>query len=178
MHDYDDEPGGFQTEVQRVYRATVAHAGLDGTLRQPAITAATEELLDMHARGELKVPVEDAIRAALTRADVSDGRLTDRVLRAASRGEFALTEDGDPMLDIVVTLGSGLRKQWRFVTRADLMTMDAERYRNVRNVQTAYDEWRSMYDVWLPVLDRHGSFGDAVESGDLPDPGKHSGGAA
>lgn len=169
MTDDDNESlAGWEQTVLRFYRAAVESAGDDGTTRKEALDAVVFLIMPMIAAGQVTVPIEDAIRAAVERADRIDGQRADDVLRSAARGEHSFGTDGDPILDVVVVLGEGRRKTWRHVTRHDLTEMDRLRYRNMRSAADAYDRWRRDFEPWLEVLLRHATLGEAVESGDLP----------
>lgn len=165
-HDPEDVLYDWQHEVLAVYREVVAAADPEtGVRRQDAYATASERLLDMEARGELKIPPHEAIRAALRQADSADGARADAVLKVALEGQDAFGLEGDPILDVVVVLGDGLRKPWRYVTRDDLMEMDRVRYRNVKSVNNAYDDWRTRFEPTLAALVRHTTFGEAVAAG-------------
>lgn len=154
------------TEITRVYREVVGgDDNPDGMQRQDAFDIATDKLLGMTETGELKIPLEQAIRAALAEVDRREGQRTDTVLRRVVAGQEPLDLDDDPFLEVVVTLGGGLRKPWRDVTQADLRAMDQLRYRNYRQAATAYDEWRTLFDPTFDVLGQFNTFGLAVAAG-------------
>lgn len=148
--------------VARLYREAVAEAGEQGGQRQDAFMVASARVETEIRAGRLIVPTETVIRAELLKADESDGRRADSVLRTAATGQASLVE---PDLDLVVTLGRGRRKPWRWITRDDLREMDVVRFENVRAVQDSYAEWRTYYDTALAVLFQYPTFGEAVEAG-------------
>lgn len=153
----------WDTTVTRVYQEVIAEADPeDGMGRQEAFITAAARLQQMVDSGELFIDVSAAIRAALERADKSQGRAADSVIKRLASGQDDLGLDDDPTLDIVVILGDGKRKPWRHVTADDLRDMDRLRYQNYRKQAIAYDEWRESYDAVLPVVSRHGTVGSAA----------------
>ena len=156
-------------DISRLYRAVVADAGTEGITRREAIELVLEQARPMVERGELVLDVDDLIRNMVKRADEHDGNRADHVLAAAASGADDLGLDVEPILDLVVVLGRGRRKAWRFVNRIDLDEMNTIRYGNVRSAQTAYYKgWKPQYDAWLTVLLRQPTIGAAVAAGDLP----------
>ena len=156
----------WDTTVTRVYQEVIAEADPDdGVGRQEAFTTAANRIQDMVNAGELFVDVSQAIRAALERADKSQGRAADAVIKRLATGQDDLGLDDDPTLNIVVILGDGKRKPWRNVTADDLRDMDRIRYHNYRKQAVAYDEWRESYDAVLPIVSRHGTVGTAASRG-------------
>lgn len=152
--------------VRQEWRDVIA-ASPDGTTLAEAREVASERLRDMVDRGELKIPVDSAILAALKDADKTDNRQADKMLGRVLNGEQALDMDGDSGLDVVVALGDGLRKTLRHINYHDLLLMDQLRYRNMRASVDAYDEWRSKYEAVMAPVMKHGSVGAAVASGEL-----------
>ena len=71
---------------------------------------AAESIRERIHSGELELPIEDAIHAALSAADARDGQAADSILGKIARGEIGLNLWPDPLLDVVVTLGRGRRK--------------------------------------------------------------------
>lgn len=156
----------WDTTVTRVYQEVIAEADPDdGVGRQEAFTTAASRIQDMVNAGELFVDVSQAIRAALERADKSQGRAADAVIKRLATGQDDLGLDDDQTLNIVVILGDGKRKPWRNVTADDLRDMDRIRYHNYRKQAVAYDEWRESYDAVLPIVSRHGTVGTAASRG-------------
>lgn len=156
----------WDAKVRDVYREVIAACDpTDGTTKADAKTIAATRIRALIDAGELKVPVDTAVNAAIDKADASDSGSADKVMARAMRGEDALDLDNDPGLDVVVALGEGKRKPLRFILPVDLMEMDRLRYRNVSVVNVAYTAWREDYDRALPAVTSYGSFGAAVESG-------------
>ena len=152
-------------DIARIYRETVGRSGFKGINRQDAFEEATALVMTEIRAGRLELDVDSAVRAALKDADHADGRSADRILKSAALGDVPL--DGYD-INVVVTLGGGLRKQWADVDANDLRDMDVLRYQNVRNAQNAYDEWRTSYDAVLPVLFEFRTFGAAFTGGGFP----------
>lgn len=167
MDEYSEARFDWQTKVTAIYREVVGNADeTEGASRQDAFTQATALLLALVDAGDLKPPVDEVIRAALLDADRRDARNADTVLRKAIRGgEECLDLDGDPILEVVVSLGGGRRKPWRSITAVDLQEMDDLRYRNVRFQQDAYNAWRDDYTVALSAVVQYGTFGNAHTAG-------------
>lgn len=166
-----DETYNWLDDVTRIYRKIVGSAeASEGIQRSEAIALATDELVAMTMAGDLIIPANEAIRAALREVDRTEGQRADGVLKRLIGGQAALDIDGDPLLDVVVTLGSGLRKPWRSVTMQDLMDMDQNRYANYRKVANAYDEWRGLFDPALQILIKYSTVGAAAEAGAFVEP--------
>lgn len=164
----DDFYFEWNAKVREVYRTVVAECDPDeGVKLDEAKGVAAERIRSLVATGELRIPVDFAIRSALAKADENDGKIADRVIARMIRGEDALDFEDDPALDCVVVLGDGLRKPLRYVKREDLLAMDSLRYKNMRAQIAAYDEWRETYERALSAVIKHGTFGAAVESGEF-----------
>lgn len=157
----------FNDIVTRVYRETVASYHGAAVPRAELIASAEATLMIELNAGRLELDVGAAIRAALTQADERDGRAADRVLARAARGDVMLTDDD---LDLVVTLGSGMRKAWRDVRREDLEAMNSERYQNYKKVRESYQVFNADVLAVLPVLAKYGTFGAAHAAGGFPPP--------
>ena len=159
----------MSNDIVRLYRAVVADAGAEGITRRDAIEQVVAQARPLVKSGAITLDTDDLIRQMVRRADESDGNRADHVLASVAAGADDLSLDGDPLLDMVVTLGRGRRKAWRHVTRTDLDEMNDLRYGNVRAAQTAYHKgFKPQYDAWLPVLLKHPTIGSAVAAGDLP----------
>lgn len=156
----------FHEVVTAEYRHAVATYG--------SATAHVDKL-DMFARaaeairerihsGELELPIEDAIHAALSAADSRDGQAADNILAKIARGEIGLNLWPDPQLDVVVILGRGRRKAWKHVTADDLSDMADLRNQNTRAARRA--ERRFLRDVESVYSDliTAGSVGTLVEA--------------
>ena len=106
--------------IRRIYRETIASYGDAGIGRAEAIEAAAATVMVEVNAGRLSLDFEQAVRAELRKADEADGRDADTIINRLSRGQVPITEDD---LDVVVTLGKGLRKVWREVTGDDLVQL-------------------------------------------------------
>lgn len=156
-------------KIRDLYRAVVADAGVESIQRKAAIAEVVEQCQSLVRSGDLKPDLYAWVASVVVRIDESDGAKADSILAAIARGEDDLGLDADPILDLVVTLGRGRRKIWRFVSLLDLDEMDELRNNNVRSVAIAYrDEWKPQYDAWRQILRRNITIGAAVEGGDLP----------
>lgn len=161
-----DAPLEWNATVSRIYREAVANSGADGIDRQTAYDTAVARIARLIHNGSLVLPLEKAIRAELDKADGRDSRSADAVLRRVLSGEQSLfTETGDPVLDLIVTLGKGRRKAWRDVTAADVAEMTELRQGNMRSTILSFEAWRNDSDAAMPVLLAHGTIGAAVEAG-------------
>lgn len=150
-----------------VYREVTAEFGPDGGNRSDILDRAAERLAAQVRSGMVEFDYASAIRAELVKVDESEGKRADNIIRAAAtgQGEFQITTE---VLDVVVTLGAGLRKQWRDVTAKDLEAMNEIRYRNYRNVKSSYEEWFQHYRSIRAVVFKFATFGVAVEQGGFP----------
>lgn len=156
--------------IRDIYRAVVADAGVESIQRKQAIAQVVEQCQALVRSGELTPDLYTWVSSVVVKVDESDGAKADHILAAIARGEDDLGLEADPILDLVVTLGRGRRKIWRFVSLLDLDEMDELRNNNVRSVAIAYrDEWKPQYDAWRRILRRNITIGAAVEQGDLPD---------
>lgn len=154
----------FKETVARVYREHAAtYAG--EVPRAELIEGATASLLVEVRAGRLAIDEESAIRAALVKADEADGKSADRIISKAARGEVPLVADD---LDVVVTLGGGMRKTFWLVTNADVDQMLEVRNRNYAKVRDSFRDFRMDVDAILPVLEKYGTFGAAFEAGGFP----------
>ena len=137
----------FHDAVTTEYRSAVARLGSAKQTadRLDAFAHASEAIRQRIHSGELELPIEDAIHAALAAADSRDGQAADKILAQIARGELGLDIWPDPRLDIVVTLGKGRRKAWRDVTADDLSDMAELRNQNTKAARRA--ERRFLKDV-------------------------------
>lgn len=151
--------------ITRVYRETVGLYGTEGVARAEAVESGVATLMVEHRAGRLDVDIERYFRRRLIEADEKDGRNADTIIRRAAFGQVPL-DAAD--LDVVVTLGAGLRKQWGDVNVADLLAMNTIRHQNFKQAEAAYDEFNSaMIRIREAVLE-HGTFGAAYEAGGFP----------
>lgn len=155
-------------DIARIYRAIIADGGTTHVDRKAALDELVLQVRPRVLAGDIDLDIDDAIRAAGRAADERDGNRVDGVLRAIAQGQDSLEIDDDPVMDLVVTLGGGRRKVWRFVNADDLREMDSLRFQNLHSQQLAYKRWRDEYEAWASVLLRHDTIGDAVLAGDLP----------
>jgi hypothetical protein len=137
----------FHEAVRNEYRRAVAEAGMTGNdvNKMDAFAFAAEALRERIHAGEIELPIDDALHAALSVVDKQDGRAADNILARIARGEIGLEIWPDPMLDVVVTLGGGRRKAWRHVTAEDLSGMVDLRKQNTNAARVA--ERRFIEDV-------------------------------
>lgn len=151
--------------IQRVWRETVASYGPEGIYRPEAVEAATATIMVEVRAGRFEIDLERAVRREIVRADEKDGRAADAIIWRAAYGMVPLmTAD----LDVIVTLGAGMRKAWRDVTREDLDLMVEVRYENYRKVRTAFESFNeSVARIRRTVAD-HGTVGAAFDAGGFP----------
>lgn len=137
----------FHDAVTQAYRAAVAKHGNTerGINRQDAIAHAMTALIPRLESGELSLPYEDALHAALMQADSREGSTADSILAKIARGDIGLSIWPDPLLDVVVVLGGGRRKAWKHVTPDDLADMAELRSQNTRAARRS--ERRFLRDV-------------------------------
>lgn len=156
----------FNEAVTSEYRRAVARLGDSTTTAKKldAFAFAAEALMNRIHTGELELPIEDALHAALAAADARDGQTADSILGRLARGELGLDLWPDPMLDIVVILGRGRRKAWKHVTADDLSDMAELRNQNTKAARRA--ERRFIKDVETVYADlvTAGSVGALVEA--------------
>lgn len=152
-------------DFARIYRETIGGAGREGIARLDAFEEAAAVIMSGIQSGRLTLDLESAVRSALHDIDKRDGKSADRILKSAALGDVPL--DGLD-IDVVVTLGGGLRKQWADVNAKDLAAMDDLRFQNVAAAQASYAEWRRSFSAVLPVLIEYRTFGAAYEAGGFP----------
>lgn len=148
--------------IRRVYRDTITRHGAAGVKRENAIEEALTELLAMHETGSLALDAKRALRAELMRADEHDGKSADGFLKRMAIGGVPLIDDD---LDVVVTLGAGLRKLWRDVTATDIASMVRVRRENYRAARASYQEFESNAATVQQILAEHRTVGDATAAG-------------
>ena len=148
--------------IRRVYREAIDSYGNHGVKREEAVESAVATLLVEHRAGRLDIDIEAAIRAEVIRADETDGRSADGLLRRIADGSVPLVEAD---FDVVVTLGKGQRKSWRYVTADDLATMVEVRYENYKKVRAAFDEFNVNVSFVLARIEGHGFMYAAFEAG-------------
>ena len=154
-----------KTTVQRVWRETIASYGPAGIARPEALESATATLMVEVRAGRLEVDVERALRAQLTSVDEADGRAADSIIERAAYGQDQLLPDD---LDVVVTLGRGMRKAWRDITPEDIEQMIEVRYENYRKVWESFDRFNQAARRVRMVVAEHGTVGAAWEAGGFP----------
>lgn len=158
----------FKETVSRVYREHGALYKDAPVPRSEIVESATADLMIEVKAGRLEIDAEEAIRAALMQADESDGRAADRILARAARGEVPLAADD---LDVIVTLGKGMRKPWGSITAEDVDAMNQLRFENMRKTRDAYSAFNADVMAIREVLKEHGTFGAAFEAGGFPPAG-------
>lgn len=162
--------------ITRVYREAVASYGDQGIDRPEAIESALATLMVEVRAGRMEVDAERALRAELKKADESDGRAADAILKRAAFGQVPLIAND---LDVIVTLGGGRRKAWRDVTPDDLKQMNDIRYENFRKVRDSYQEFNAAYIAVRATLFEYKTFGAAWAAGGFPPSQEaHANGAA
>lgn len=155
----------FSTTVNQFYREAVAEFGVDGAQRQEVFAKVRPRIRALVEAGLIDIDIDEAIDAELLVADEANGKQADRVLAQLAGGQAHFAFDADPLLEIVVTIGGGLRKQWRDVTREDLQLMDSIRFENARKQQAAYVQWNGFVTPVMSVLDHFATIGEAVAAG-------------
>lgn len=165
-----DKVSDFNQTVNRIYQKQLSLFGSAGAQLRDVMDAARPEIRMLIDSGELSIDIDGVIDAELLSVDESNGKQADRVLAQLANGQDYLNIDADPMLDVAVTLGKGLRKQWRDITSADLVLMDELRYQNVRKQQEAYGVWRSVFSPVAAILLNFDTVGDAVAAGAFTTP--------
>lgn len=151
--------------IAEIYRQTVSQGKGNDVARQEAIEEASQIVEREIAQGLIVLDQRSAIRAALMRADELDGNRADGIISAAARGDVPLTGMD---LDIVVTLGGGRRKVWKYVQAKDLLAMRDVRFRNYSQARDAYLTFSTQVEQLLPTVIEYGTFGDAYDAGGFP----------
>lgn len=157
----------YNPTVQRIYRETIASYGAAGVDRREAVEAAEATVLVEVMAGRVEIDVKRAIRDELYRVDEADGRAADKLIEKLAYGEAPIY-DGD--LDVIVTLGAGMRKAWADVTPTDLSTMIEVRQENVNKVRAAADKFRIAASRIRETVFQHGTVGAAYLAGGFPPP--------
>lgn len=166
MHDISAPILTAEEAIKREYQRIVAESGDTGVTKERAASDAADEVARLIDLGEVEAPpVRDALLKIVNVVDGQQGASADRVIARLARGEVGLDLDGDPVLDMVVTLGKGDRKSWRFITAHDLRRMDSERNKNYEAQREAMIRWQSDYTAILPVVMAHRTVGAAVAAG-------------
>lgn len=155
----------YNTTVQRVYRETIASYGAGGVNRREAIEAAENTLMVEVNAGRLQLDMRRAVRAELHRADEADGRAADSMIE---RLAYGLTPLVSADLDLIVTLGGGLRKAWRDVVPNDLVSMLELRQENVNKARASMESFRKAAARIRETVFRHGTVGEAYDAGGFP----------
>ena len=160
--------------IRRIYREAVASYDGEAVTRAEATESALATIMVEVMAGRLEIDLERAVRAELRKADEADGQAADAIIRRMSHGEIPLTDED---LDVVVTLGKGMRKVWRDITGDDLVQMRELRRENYLKAKGAFDEFASNVNRLLPVLFEYRTVGEAWSNGGFP-PGESAGAAA
>lgn len=155
----------FKQAVTHEYRRAITRLGgkAADVNKLDAFAYATEAIRDRIHSGELELPIDDAIHAALETADSKDGRAADGILAKIARGEIGLDMWPDPMLDVVVTLGGGRRKAWKHVTADDLKAMAELRKQNTNAARRSERRFLKDIEAVFDDLVLAGSIGVMVE---------------
>lgn len=146
------------------YRKVVNRAP-DGAQRQDLIDEAEGILRAEYDKGLLDLDVSEALRSALTKADLKDKDATDSMIERLRAGIDPLELTDDPSLRMVVTLGKGRRKSWEYITVEDLDDMDELRRGNMQSVVAAYRNWQEAVAIISPAIELYGTVGAAVRAG-------------
>lgn len=157
----------YATAIQTYYREEIAaQSGPEDTAdRQECIKLAADRISEGIDDGDIEAPeIGEQIRRDLTKQDESDKAASDRMIDLLV---FGGQEDLDfeDLLDVVVTLGSGRRKPWRYINEFDLEEMDAIRYGNLEKQQAAYSQWRPKFLALRGAWRRHGNVAAVYASG-------------
>lgn len=151
--------------ITQIYRETIGRSGNLAISRQDAFEEATADILHEVEAGNVQIDLVAAIRSLLVSIDESDGARADNVIKAAARGDMPLCSAD---LDLVVTLGAGMRKQWAFITSEDLSSMNETRYRNFKAAAIAYQAFKEDLEIVRPIVRAYGTFGEAFQAGGFP----------
>lgn len=157
----------YKTAVQTYYREEIAaQSGPDDSAdKQECIKLAADRILEGIANGEIEPPeLGGQVKRDLSDQDESDKNAADHMIDVLVFGGQD-TLDFDDLLDVVVTLGGGRRKPWRFVNEYDLESMDEVRYGNLAKQQAAYSAWRPKFVAVRSALRVRGSIAAVYESG-------------
>ncbi len=149
----------YKTAIQTYYREEIAaQSGPDDSAdRQECIKLATDRVIEGIANGEIESPELGAqIQRDMRSQDESDKTASDQMIDLLVFGGQD-TLDFDDLLDVVVTLGGGRRKPWRFINEYDLEAMDEVRYGNLAKQQAAYSTWRPKFIAVRAAFRVHGS---------------------
>lgn len=155
----------YNPTVQRIYRETIASYGAAGVNRREAVEAAEATVMVEVLAGRLQIDMQRAIRGELHRVDEADGRAADNLIEKLAYGEAPIFA-GD--LDVIVTLGAGMRKAWADVTPTDLSMMIELRQENVNKARAAADKFRIAAGRIRETVFQHGTVGAAYEAGGFP----------
>jgi hypothetical protein len=158
--------------VAAEYRSVVGEADpAAGINRRFAFERAATRIRARLDNGELDIPLDDVIdrhiHSSLQTADRTDARAADRVLERLAGGEASLSMDDDPFLDTVVTLGDGLRKQWRHIKSIDLVSMHDIRAENMQRQEKAFKAFTENIRMLSRAIDGFDTVGQAWDAGAL-----------
>jgi hypothetical protein len=155
----------YDNTVQRVYRETIASYGAAGVNRREAEEAAENILMAEVNAGRLLLDQRRALRSELRRVDEADGRAADRLIERLAYGEAPLVAAD---LEVVVTLGSGMRKAWHDVVPSDLAMMVELRQDNVNKARASMNAFRAAVARIRETVFEYGTVGAAFEAGGFP----------
>lgn len=154
-----------QARIAEIYRAIVGQGKRNSVARQEAIEEAAQVVEREIAEGTIVLNQRSAIHAELKRIDEADGNRADAIIATAAKGGVTL-EGLD--LDVVVTLGGGLRKLWKHVQADDLQGMLERRQLHVSQASDALTTLTEQVEVLLPTVTAYGTFGAAYKAGGFP----------
>lgn len=165
LFDANSELPTAEEALDAAYKRIVKESGADGLDRARAEADAADEVSALIDRGEVAEPNRfNALVKIVRGIDSRQGAAADRIIERLALGEVTLSMEDDPTLDTVVTLGSGRRKSWRYVTVADLELMDEERNRNFKAVSESFKKWKADLAVVKPAVLAYGTVGSAVRA--------------
>ena len=151
----------FTKEYQRIVR----ESGGEPIGRQRAIQEASWSTKREIELGNVKEPeLIPTLKLMGEGVDSSQGRAADRIIGRLASGQVSMFDAGE-VLDMVVTLGGGMRKSWRFVTESDLADMYETRRQNHDKQVEAFLRFKEDYEAVLPVVRMFGTVESAVSAG-------------
>lgn len=153
-------------ELRRVVGEADPSAGIN---RQFAFEIAHNRIRSLIDNGELQIDLDAMtdryIRTKLKEADESDGRAADKIIAKLIRGQETFDIEGEDFLDVMVTLGDGLRKPWKNVGTEDIFTMYEIRADNMRKQEEAFKKFTEDMRSLSRALNGFNSIGEAWRAG-------------
>ena len=155
----------YDNTVQRIYRETIASYGASGVNRREAVEAAENTIMVEVTAGRLHLDMRKAVRAELRKVDEADGRAADNLIERLAYGQAPVVSSD---LDVVVTLGKGMRKAWHDVVPSDLVVMVDLRQENVNKARESMRTFRTAVARIRETVLEYGTVGAAFEAGGFP----------